>query len=173
VAHQTHKLEQAARAAWLAHVAGLTQDEIAGVMGVSRQTAQRLVAQAVAEGLVKIRIDHPFADCLQMAADLRARWRLQFCEIAPADAPEAGMAHHLAATMECWLRRPEPLTLAIGTGRPPVRGDGPAAPYRLPPAQDRVADRQPRDRRLDRWPQRAVFSCWIWCPRPAFRCRCR
>lgn len=117
MAHQTHKLEQAARAAWLAHVAGLTQDEIAGVMGVSRQTAQRLVAQAVAEGLVKIRIDHPFADCLQMAADLRSRWRLAFCEVAPADAPEAGVAHHLAATMERWLRRPDPLTLAIGTGR--------------------------------------------------------
>ncbi|WP_134681684.1 sugar-binding transcriptional regulator [Paracoccus ravus] len=111
------KLEQAARAAWLAHVAGMTQDEIAGVMGVSRQTAQRLVAQAMAEGLVKIRIDHPFAHCLELARDLRAKWGLRFCEIAPADAPEAGVALHLASTMERWLRRPEPLTLAIGTGR--------------------------------------------------------
>ncbi|MDT1064342.1 sugar-binding transcriptional regulator [Paracoccus sp. CPCC 101403] len=114
---QGRKLEQAARAAWLAHVAGRTQDEIAGIMGVSRQTAQRLVAQAMAEGLVKIRIDHPFADCMELARELRARWGLQFCEIAPADAPEAGVAHHLADTMERWLRREDPLTLAIGTGR--------------------------------------------------------
>lgn len=111
------KLEQAARAAWLAHVAGMTQDEIAGIMGVSRQTAQRLVAQAMAEGLVKIRIDHPFAQCLELARELRAKWNLQFCEVAPADAPEAGVAHHLSATMERWLRRAEPVTLAIGTGR--------------------------------------------------------
>lgn len=117
MSNQGRKLEQAARAAWLAHVGGKTQDEIAGMMGISRQTAQRLVAQAMAEGLVKIRIDHPFAHCLELAAELRAKWRLQFCEIAPADAPASGVAHHLAATMERWLRRPEPLTLAIGTGR--------------------------------------------------------
>lgn len=117
MSNQGRKLEQAARAAWLAHVGGLTQDEIAGRMGVSRQTAQRLVAQAVAEGIVKIRIDHPFAECMQIADDLRRRWPLQFCEIAPADDPESGVAHHLAAVMERWLRRSPPLTLAIGTGR--------------------------------------------------------
>lgn len=117
MSNQGRKLEQAARAAWLAHVAGKTQDEIAGIMGISRQTAQRLVAQAMTEGLVKIRIDHPFAHCLELAARLCAKWGLQFCEIAPADDPAAGVAHHLAATMERWLRRPEPLTLAIGTGR--------------------------------------------------------
>lgn len=117
MSNQGRKLEQAARAAWLSHVAGKTQDEIAGLMGVSRQTAQRLVAQATAEGLVKIRIDHPFAHCLDLAAKLRARWTLRLCEIAPADAPEAGVAHMLADVMEDWLRRPDPLTLAIGTGR--------------------------------------------------------
>ncbi len=115
--NQSRKLEQIARAAWLAHVAGKTQDEIAGLMGVSRQTAQRLVAQAMAEGLVKVRIDHPFARCMELAAALREAWGLSFCEIAPSDAPEAGVSHHVADAMERWLRRPEPLTLAIGTGR--------------------------------------------------------
>ncbi|SEO06226.1 YD repeat-containing protein [Paracoccus alcaliphilus] len=117
MSNQGRKLEQAARAAWLSHVAGRTQDEIAGLMGISRQTAQRLIAQAMAEGLVKIRIDHPFAHCLDLARDLSARWNLRLCEIAPADAPESGVAHLLADEMERWLRRPEPLTLAIGTGR--------------------------------------------------------
>ncbi|WP_282602877.1 sugar-binding transcriptional regulator [Paracoccus sp. PARArs4] len=117
MADQQRKLEQAARAAWLAHVGGLTQDEIATRLGVSRQSAQRLVAQAMSEGLVKIRIDHPFADCMQIARDLSDRWNLSFCEIAPADAPADGVAHHLAAVMEQWLRRADPLTIAIGTGR--------------------------------------------------------
>ena len=117
MSNQGRKLEQAARAAWLAHVGGKTQDEIAGIMGISRQTAQRLVAQATADGLVKIRIDHPFAHCLELARELRAKWQLAFCEIAPADAPEAGVPHHVAATLERGLRQPEPFTLAIGTGR--------------------------------------------------------
>lgn len=117
MSNQGRKLEQAARAAWLAHVGGRTQDEIAGIMGLSRQSVQRLVAQAMSEGLVKIRIDHPFAECMDMAARLSERWGLAFCDIAPADAPDVGVPHHLSAVMEDWLRRPEPLTLAIGTGR--------------------------------------------------------
>lgn len=117
MSNQSRKLEQAARAAWLSHVAGMTQDEIAGIMGVSRQTAQRLVAQAVAEGIVRIRIDHPFAQCMDLARDLARKWNLGHCEIAPAEAPEAGVALIAADAIERWLRRPEPLTLAIGTGR--------------------------------------------------------
>ncbi|PZO64801.1 MAG: DNA-binding transcriptional regulator [Paracoccus denitrificans] len=117
MSNQGRKLEQAARAAWLAHVGGRTQDEIAGIMGLSRQSVQRLVAQAMSEGLVKIRIDHPFAECMDMAARLSERWGLAFCDIAPADAPDVGVPHHLSAVMEDWLRKPEPLTLAIGTGR--------------------------------------------------------
>ncbi|MFC3568850.1 sugar-binding transcriptional regulator [Paracoccus simplex] len=115
--NQGRKLEQAAKAAWLSYVAGKTQDEIAGIMGVSRQTAQRLVAQAMAEGIVKIRIDHPFAQSMDLAAGMRRKWGLELCEIAPADAPESGVALMLADAIEQWLRRPEPLTLAIGTGR--------------------------------------------------------
>lgn len=117
MSNQGRKLEQAARAAWLSHVAGKTQDEIAGIMGVSRQTAQRLVAQAVAEGIVKIRIDHPFAHCMDIARSLQDRWGLAFCQIAPSDAPEAGVALVLADVIEGWLRRPQPLILAVGTGR--------------------------------------------------------
>ena len=53
------RLDDAARAGWLYYVAGNTQDEIAHKLGVSRQTAQRLVAMAVSERLVKVRLDHP------------------------------------------------------------------------------------------------------------------
>ncbi|WGR63390.1 sugar-binding transcriptional regulator (plasmid) [Paracoccus ferrooxidans] len=117
MSNQGRKLEQAAKAAWLSYVAGKTQDEIAGIMGISRQTAQRLVAQAMAEGIVKIRIDHPFAHCMDIAAGLQRKYALAFCQIAPSDAPEAGVALMLADAIEQWLRRPQPMTMAIGTGR--------------------------------------------------------
>ena len=68
------KQDQQARAAWMYYVAGQTQDDIARALGVSRQTAQRLVAQAMASGMVKVRIDHPLARCRDLADRLRARW---------------------------------------------------------------------------------------------------
>ena len=40
------KRDQAARAAWLSYVSGLTQDEIARRLNVSRMAAQRLLAFA-------------------------------------------------------------------------------------------------------------------------------
>jgi len=43
-------LDEAARAGWLSYVGGLTQDQIAAELGVSRQRVQRLVSRALAEG---------------------------------------------------------------------------------------------------------------------------
>jgi DNA-binding transcriptional regulator LsrR (DeoR family) len=117
----SERLEDASRAAWLYYVAENTQDQIAQKLGVSRQAAQRLVSLAVAEGLVKVRIDHPIAACLELAAQLSERFSLGFCEIVPADpaAPGSlnGIARAAAAEMERWLSRAEPLVMALGTGR--------------------------------------------------------
>ena len=44
---ESNRLDDAARAGWLYYIAGNTQDEIASKLGVSRQTAQRLVSLAV------------------------------------------------------------------------------------------------------------------------------
>ena len=66
------RLDDAARAGWLYYVAGNTQDEIARKLGVSRQSAQRLVSLAVSEKLIKVRLDHPIARCMELSAtDLR------------------------------------------------------------------------------------------------------
>ena len=117
----SERLDEASRAAWLYYVGGNTQDQIAVKLGVSRQAAQRLVSLAVAEGLVKIRIDHPIAACLELAARLTDRYRLNYCEIVPSDPASAGavggIARAAATEMERWLRREAPLVMAIGTGR--------------------------------------------------------
>jgi DNA-binding transcriptional regulator LsrR (DeoR family) len=115
------KLDEAARAGWLYYVAGNTQDQIASKLGVSRQSAQRLVSLAVAEGLVKVRIDHPIAMCMTLAKDLTDRFGLTFCEVVPSDpgsqSTTLGIAQSAAAEIERWLTRPEPIVLAMGTGR--------------------------------------------------------
>lgn len=111
------KLDQAAKAAWLSYVAGCTQDEIAQQMGVSRQTAQRLVSQALAAGIVRVRIDHPLARGLELGRRMRDRFGLQLCEVVPTEAGLPGMGMAVAALIERELSRPEPITMAIGTGR--------------------------------------------------------
>ena len=115
------RLDDAARAGWLYYVAGRTQDEIAVAMGISRQSAQRLVSLAVAERLIKVRLDHPIAACLEYAAALREKFNLRHVDVVPSDpdgtSSTIGIAQASAAEIERWLRRSDPIVLAIGTGR--------------------------------------------------------
>ena len=119
--HDGLRLDEAARAGWLYYVAGNTQDEIARKLGISRQAAQRLVSLAISERLIKVRLDHPIARCMELAAALKLRYDLRFCEIAPTDPASTsstlGIAQVAAAEFERWLRRPEPAVIGIGTGR--------------------------------------------------------
>lgn len=116
-----NRLDDAARAGWLYYVGGNTQDEIASKMGISRQSAQRLVSLSVTEGLIKVRLDHPIGRCLDLAEQLKHRFGLDHCEIVPSDPGSSsttiGVAEAGAAEIERWLRKPEPIVMAIGTGR--------------------------------------------------------
>lgn len=115
------RLDDAARAGWLYYVAGNTQDEIARKLGVSRQSAQRLVSLAVSERLIKVRLDHPIGRCMDLAEALRTKFGLQMCEVVPTD-PEApnllsGVAAAAAVELERVLKSKEPRIIALGTGR--------------------------------------------------------
>ena len=118
---QGNRLDDAARAGWLYYVAGNNQEQIARKLGVSRQTAQRLVSLSVSEGLVRVRLDHPIGRCMELAEKLTQRYALEFAEVVPTD-PEApgalhGVAIAAAAQIERWLRNDKPTVMAIGTGR--------------------------------------------------------
>jgi DNA-binding transcriptional regulator LsrR (DeoR family) len=115
------RLDDAARAGWLYYVAGNTQDEIARKLGVSRQSAQRLVSLAVTERLVKVRLDHPVAHCMELSHALEAKYGLRICEVVPSD-PEApglltGIAIAGATEMERHLKSTKAKIMALGTGR--------------------------------------------------------
>lgn len=115
------RLDDAARAGWLYYVAGNTQDQIAAKIGVSRQTAQRLVSLAMAEGLVRVRIEHPIASCLDLGGRLKSRFALELVEVVPSDphstSTTMGVAEAASAEIERRLRSPDPIVMAIGTGR--------------------------------------------------------
>jgi DNA-binding transcriptional regulator LsrR (DeoR family) len=115
------RLDDAARAGWLYYVAGNTQEDIASKLGVSRQTAQRLVSLAVSEGLIRIRLNHPIASCLDLAERLKDSFGLALVEVVPSDPGSAsttlGVAEATAVQLERWLRTDTPVVLAMGTGR--------------------------------------------------------
>ena len=115
------RLDDAARAGWLYYVAGNTQDEIARKLGISRQSAQRLVSLAVSKKLIKVRLDHPIASCMALAEALTKRYDLKYCDVVPSDPSSTstvlGVAEAAAAYLERILRSPTPLVLALGTGR--------------------------------------------------------
>ena len=81
----SNRLDDAARAGWLYYVAGNTQEEIASKLGISRQSAQRLVSLSVSEGLIKVRLDHPIGRCMDLAARLKTRFALDLVEVVPSD----------------------------------------------------------------------------------------
>jgi len=111
----------AARAAWLSYVGGLTQGEIAQELGISRQRAQRLVARAAAEGLIRVTIDHPIAACLEMERELKARYGLDRAWVSPSlgsgSDPITGLSVFAAPVFEGMFNSEAPQVIALATGR--------------------------------------------------------
>lgn len=115
------RLDQAARAAWLYYIKRRTQDEIAVELNVSRPNAQRLVALAISEGLIKFRLDHPLLHSIELGERIRDRFGLTFCDVAPGvdgtGENRIGVAHRAAELIEALLSNKASQTLAFGTGR--------------------------------------------------------
>lgn len=115
------RLDDAARAGWLYYIAGNTQDEIARKLGVSRQTAQRMVSLAVTARLIKVRFDHPLGRCLELSDRLKQMYGLEQCEVVPADpsskSETLGIVEAAAAVMERYLVSQHPVIVGLGTGR--------------------------------------------------------
>jgi DNA-binding transcriptional regulator LsrR (DeoR family) len=77
------ELSTATRAAWLHYAGGLTQADVADRLGVTRLKAHRLIARAAREGLVRIFIDGPIAECVELETRLSQLYGLGYCQVAP------------------------------------------------------------------------------------------
>lgn len=114
------RLDDAARAGWLYYVGGRTQEEIAKTMGISRQKAQRLVSRAAADGLIRVRIEHPIAELMELAQALRKKYQLELVRVAPDIGVEgnlASVASFAGRMIEEVLWSADPKTIGLGTGR--------------------------------------------------------
>jgi DNA-binding transcriptional regulator LsrR (DeoR family) len=87
-----HEDSLAVRAAWLHYVGGLTQAAVAKKLGIPSVKAHRLIARAVAEGIVKVSIDGKIAECADLEMRLCTRFGLSYCEVAPEIDGDDGLA---------------------------------------------------------------------------------
>lgn len=116
------KQELAARAAWMYYVTGQTQQDIAQVLGVSRQVAQRLISLAREQGMVKVNITHPVEHCLTLARQMQEKFGLSLCRIVPSmglddSKIEQMIALASAEVISLFIYDAKPLTIAVGSGR--------------------------------------------------------
>ncbi|WP_282029281.1 sugar-binding transcriptional regulator [Paracoccus marcusii] len=111
----------AIRAAWLHYAGGLTQAAVAKRLGLPGVKAHRLIARAVAEGVVKVTIDGEIVECAMLEDQLCARYGLDQCEVAP-DLGEDGMPLRAlglagAGFLRREIERGEHRVIGLGHGR--------------------------------------------------------
>lgn len=80
---------EAARAAWLHFVGGLTQSEVAKRLSIPTTRAHRHIARAQADGLVRVFVDVQSAECVALETALMNAYGLSMCRVAM-DVPETG-----------------------------------------------------------------------------------
>jgi DNA-binding transcriptional regulator LsrR (DeoR family) len=111
----------AIRAAWLHYAGGLTQAAVAKRLGLPSVKAHRLIARAVADGVVKMSIDGEIVECAMLEDRLCARYGLDYCEVAP-DLGEDGIPLRAlglagAAFLRRQIERGEHRVIGLGHGR--------------------------------------------------------
>lgn len=111
----------AIRAAWLHYAGGLTQAAVAKRLGLPSVKAHRLIARAVADGVVKVTIDGEIVECAALEDRLCTRYGLDFCEVAPdlgeEDLPLRALGLAGAAFLRREIERGDTPVIGLGHGR--------------------------------------------------------
>ena len=111
----------ATRAAWLYFAAGLTQSEVAERLNIQSTKAHRLIARASREGMIRVFVEGPVAECVALENTLAQRLGLSFCRVAPdlgeGDLPLKALALEGASFLRQILERGDDKVIGVGHGR--------------------------------------------------------
>ncbi len=108
-----------ARAVWLYHVEGQTQNDIAHSLGVSRVMVVRLLADARRRNEVRVTVSAPLAELIEIERAVETRYGIARVIVAPFSDPEGDPVKAIAAAAGAFisgLMKPG-LTVGVGWGR--------------------------------------------------------
>jgi DNA-binding transcriptional regulator LsrR (DeoR family) len=108
------------RAAWLYHVEGLTQAQIAERMNVTRRRVNEVLAMAVEEGVVRVSFSSPLAENVRLEEELCRRFELEEAVVVPTPEDErqlhAVLGRGAAAFLDRIVRQRRPASIGVGWG---------------------------------------------------------
>lgn len=108
-----------ARAVWLYHVEGCTQNEIASQLGINRVMVVRLLADARRRNEVRITISAPLADLVQLEREVETRFDINRVIIAPFADRDGDPVKVIAAAAGSFISGEvhSGMTVGVGWGR--------------------------------------------------------
>lgn len=107
------------RIAWLYHVEGMTQDEVARVVGLNRSRVLRILAAARGDGTVQVRVTTRLSRCIELERRLEERWGLDRAIVVPQPQGQVTVQAVIGGEMGAHLNsvlRPQ-MTLGLGWGK--------------------------------------------------------
>lgn len=108
-----------ARAVWLYHVEGLTQNDIATQLGINRVMVVRLLADAKRRNEVRVTISAPLTELMQVERELETRYGIDRVIVAPFSDSEGDPVKVIAAAAGAFIsgEMKAGLTVGVGWGR--------------------------------------------------------
>jgi DNA-binding transcriptional regulator LsrR (DeoR family) len=108
-----------ARATWLYHVEGKTQNEIAEHLGINRVMVVRLLADARRRNEVRITVSAPLVDLVALERGLEERFGIRRAIIAPMDEPGGDPTRVIAAAAGAFISSEmrDGISVGVGWGR--------------------------------------------------------
>jgi DNA-binding transcriptional regulator LsrR (DeoR family) len=108
-----------ARAVWLYHVEGLTQNDIAAQLGINRVMVVRLLADAKRRNEVRVTISAPLADLVELERAVETRLGIGRVSVAPFADPEGDPVRVIAAAAGGFISSlmTSGMTVGVGWGR--------------------------------------------------------
>lgn len=108
-----------ARAVWLYHVEGQTQNDIAQGLGISRVMVVRLLADARRRNEVRVTVSAPLSELVELERQIETGYGITRVIVAPFQDPEGDPVKAIAAAAGAYisgLMRPG-ITVGVGWGR--------------------------------------------------------
>lgn len=91
------------RTAWLYHVEGMTQNEIAKHLGVTRLRVNRAIQEAIKNGIVQIHINSEFTSRLELEKKIKQAFNLKNVSVCPCPIEEKNAAKLVGTELARYL----------------------------------------------------------------------